>query len=97
MLILADRTNLYVRSRLYCTLFLIAVGNSSVPGRKNLTPGICLLVSLKEVTGNEPPVTRYKSWLLEAVVLGVYLGIHGYCSLFKNGDESGRIQYRLPY
>ena len=56
-----------------------------------LQGGVCLLVSLKEATVNEPPVTRYNSWLLEAVVLGVYLGIHGYCSLFRYGYESGRI------
>lgn len=55
MLILADRTNICVVSRLYHTLFLVTVGNSCVPGEIIRLQGFFYHFLLRNPWGNKPP------------------------------------------
>lgn len=146
VLILADRSNVCVRSKLYYILFLITAGNScdylyrlrdtglqcrryvqtlfctvvlhllccvhhhgekseyiggwakvTVPGKRIWLGGFFYHFLLRKPQGNEPAVTLYNSWLLEALVLVVYLRSHAYCSLFRNSHVDGGEFNILPY
>lgn len=61
MLILADRTNVYVGSTLYYILFLITVGNSYLPGEIIWLQVLFHHFLLQKPRRNEPPITLYNS------------------------------------
>lgn len=94
MLILADKTNVCVRNKLYYSLFLITGGNNDVPKEIIWFQGLSHHFLLRKPQRNASllTITLCDSWLLEAMVLTVYLGGRGCYSVFGNGCVDGSIR-----